>query len=65
MGKHEAEDELHLQVWYVPVRSYAVRIENLDATFQRLVENIWSNLTSVKCYVDDVVTRSATAESHV
>ena len=40
-------------------------LKNSGGTFQRMMDNILVNESNVKCYVDDVVIHSDTAESHV
>ena len=39
-------------------------LKNSEATFQRMMDNMLVNVSNAKCYVDDVVIHSATAESH-
>ena len=39
-------------------------LKNSGATFQKMMDNILVNVSNVKCYFDDVVIDSATAESH-
>ena len=38
--------------------------KNSGATFQRMMDSILVNVSNVKCYADDVIIHSATAESH-
>ena len=38
---------------------------NSGATFQRMMDKMLCNVKNVKCYVDDVVIHSATAEEHL
>ena len=40
-------------------------LKNSGETFQRMMDNILVNVSNVKCYVDDVVIYSATAEGHI
>ena len=40
-------------------------LKNSGATFQRMMDNFYVNVSNVKCYADDVVIHSATAESNV
>ena len=39
-------------------------LKSSGATFQRMMDNILLDVSKVKCYVDDVVIHSATADSH-
>ena len=40
-------------------------LKNSGGTFQRIMDNILISVTNFKCYIDDVVIHSKTAESHV
>ena len=42
-----------------------IGLSNLVATFQRMTDNILVNVSNVKCYADDIVIHSETAESHI
>ncbi len=40
-------------------------LKNSGATFQRMMDNLLANVSTMKCYVDDVVIHSATMKEHV
>ena len=42
-----------------------IGLKNSGTTFLRMMDNILVNVSNVKCYVDDIVIHSATAESQV